>query len=134
MITTIEASQNGHYDFTQGEELMWSINIDTDNKARTLGKNSKDSHMMSAFPTFASADMLELITFCMGEGYYVKSEIIEQVIDYAVTQDHAVSDGVMSGFADYLAAFSIEVDPAKLDELEAYCLANSYQFDSRLTA
>jgi hypothetical protein len=65
--------------------------------------------------------------------YYVKAEIIEQVIDSTIEDDQAISDGVMTGFADYLEAMSILVDAEKLTELEAYCLANNYQFDSRLT-
>lgn len=132
MINTIEKNQRNQYEFIQGLELQWSINIDENNRAHTLSKDSEGSHKVSSYKIYTCDDMLELIQFCMINGYYVKAEIIEQVIEETIETKHPVSDGVMSGFADYLSAMNITIDSESLSELEAYCLANNYQFDDRL--
>jgi hypothetical protein len=132
MINTIETNAKNQYVFIQTEVLQWSITIDDLSQALRLSKNLLGSRDTSKFRTYASDDMLELIQFCMGSVYYVKAEIIEQVIDSTIADSQAVSDGVMSGFADYLSALSIVVDADKIAELKAYCLANGYQWDERL--
>ena len=132
MINTINKNELNQYVFLQGSSLQWSINIDDESKARDLSKHQQGVRMGSKFPTYSSDDILELIQFCMSSAYYVKAEIIEQVIDETIETNHPVSDVVMSGFADYLEAMKIFIDSQKLSELEAYCLANNYQFDGRL--
>tara|TARA_R110000765_G_scaffold78375_1_gene154001 strand:- start:1320 stop:1727 length:408 start_codon:yes stop_codon:yes gene_type:complete len=132
MINIIEKNQKNQYAFKSYAGLDWSINIDDNNKAITLSKDPAGTHKDSKWRTFASDDMLELIQFCMSSGYYVKADIIEQVIDSTIESNQPVSDGVIRGFADYIGALSIVIGTEKLAELEAYCLANGYQFDERL--
>jgi hypothetical protein len=141
MITTVPKNANNQYCFTQAKSteelqavLQWSINIDDADQACTLTKDAEGSCKASKFRTFASEDMLELTVFCMESGFYVRAELIEQLIQTTIQDNQVISDGVMSGFADYISALSIEVEPSALADLEAYCLANSYQFDERLEA
>jgi len=136
MIEIVEET-NGVYKVSNNG-TKWVINI-SNNEAIILQKfagrvdsEDKVGFMQSIFPTFASTDMLELINYIMSNGYIVKEPLFSQVIDYVIQDNHAISDGVTSAFADYLTATGIRANEDKIKDLEDYCLANSYEFDSRL--
>ena len=136
MIEIIEAV-NGIYKVSN-DGTKWVVNV-KENEAITLGKfagredsEDKIGFMQSIFPTYASADMLELIDYVMSNGIIVKEPLFTQVIDYVISDNHVISDGVLSGFADYLTATGIKADLEKIKDLQDYCLQNSYEFDERL--
>jgi hypothetical protein len=136
MIEIIEAVNNVYKVDNNGTK--WVVNVN-DNEAVTLQKfagridsEDKIGFMQSIYPTFACVDMLELINYLMSNGIIVKEPLFSQVIDYVISDNHAVSDGVTSGFADYLTATGIKADLESIKKLEDYCLENSFEFDARL--
>ena len=136
MIEIIE-KENGAYKVSN-DGTKWVVNVN-DNEAVTLQKfagrsdsDSKMGFMQSIFPTYASADMLDLIEYCMSNGIIVNEPLFSQVIDHTISDEHVISEGVLSGFADYLTATGIKADLDAIKRLEDYCLTNSYEFDARL--
>ena len=136
MIEVIEAV-NGIYSVSN-DGTKWVISVNGINalgitkfKGR-IDTEARLAYMQSMHPTYASTDMLELIQFAITSGFVIEEPIFSDVIDFTISDNHTVADGVTSGFADYLTATGIKANEEKIKDLQAYCLANSYQFDARL--
>ena len=129
MSPDITADENGIFT-SSNDNTKWVINVDDQNRCIVLDKFS--GIRTSKWRTYESEDMLELITYCMINEYLVTSDHIDQVIDFVISTEHSISDGVLSGFADYLEAVNVEINEKKTKDLQDYCLTNSYEFDLRL--
>lgn len=124
------------YEYRPSNSLAWVMIIKNGSVSDIIKVDGTDDIydpvIQSIFPMFYSGDMLELIQYAMNSAYSMNATKIEDVVEWVMSCNHAISDGVMSGFADYLDAMKILIDSEKLNKLEAYCLANGYQWDERL--